>query len=46
MELTAALVALVNVLAPLVAVTVNVYELEALSVKVKVTEVLLAADVL
>ena len=44
--MTAALVALVKVEVPLVAVTVKVYELEALSVKVKVTEVLLAADVL
>jgi hypothetical protein len=39
-------VALVNVEAPAVAVTVKVYELAVLSVKVKVTEVLLAADVL
>jgi hypothetical protein len=46
LELTAALVALVKVEAPAVAVTVNVYELEVLSLKVKVTEVLLAADVL
>jgi hypothetical protein len=44
--LTAALVALVNELAPAVAVTVKVYELAVLSVKVKVTEVLVAADVL
>jgi len=43
--LTAALVALVNVEAPAVAVTVKVYELAVLSVKVKVTEVLVAADV-
>jgi len=38
--------ALVNVEAPAVAVTVKVYELTVLSVKVKVTEVLVAADVL
>ena len=46
LELTAAERALVNVEAPAVAVTVNVYELAVLSVKVKVTEVLVAADVL
>jgi hypothetical protein len=44
--LTAADRALVNVEAPAVAVTVKVYELTALSVKVKVTEVLVAADLL
>jgi len=45
-ELTAADRALVNVEAPAVAVTVKVYELAVLSVKVKVTEVLVAADLL